>query len=200
MAYGVPPKNTHTLPAGRRSFAGPAVTDSARRDVTVVRPDVYADGQDRMGTPQSNQHDGSAANKGYQQGEKYRAALRPAPYGTSNETVHSKNTKRYGRNPTTGDIQGSTGEQPASLYRSGPASSALAASSRGGPARPHVEVVGHAPDGSGKFKHATHPNADRGLHGNSHAPTVPVDRGGARAPDTLPRSSDLRKETGTDSP
>jgi hypothetical protein len=30
------------------------------------------------------------------------------------------------------------------------------------------------PDGSGRFIKATHPNADRRLHGNSHAPPVPV--------------------------
>jgi len=70
----------------------------------------------------------------------------------------------------------------------------------GGPANVVAEVVGYKPDGSGQFIRASHPNASRGLHGNSHGPTVPVNHGGPNAPDTLPRSSDLRRETGTDSP
>ena len=203
MAYGIPPKNTHTMPSGRRAFASDAVGENVTPRAEVVRPGQHADGSERMGTPSEHVHDGSATRKGYADpaGQKYREALRPAPYSTNNAEVHSKNVRRYGKDGSKGNFpHSSTGEQPASLYRSGPASSALAAASRGGPANVVPETVGHVPNSGGKFKHASHSNASMGLHGGMHAPTIPVNHSGARAPDTLPRSSDLRSEIKTDSP
>jgi hypothetical protein len=136
MAYGTPPKSTHTLPAGRRAFG-------------------------------------------------------------ENPTVHSKSTKRYGRNPTEGDIHGSTGQQPADIEVR-PIAGSIPQRTVGGPAVIAAQVVGYAPDGSGKYIKPSYPNASRSLHGNadfsgSAARSREEPRGGLQ-------NDSIKSETGIDSP
>jgi hypothetical protein len=69
-----------------------------------------------------------------------------------NPTVHSKATRRYGRNPTGEDVHGSTGEQPATLERRPlPGSVPAKTQTDTVPSSGLVSTVGYAPDGSGKF-------------------------------------------------
>jgi hypothetical protein len=95
-----------------------------------------------------------------------------------NASVRSKNTRRYGHDGSKGDFpHSSTGQQPAGPYRDPVAPSQTTIHHVGGPAMRHVETVGHLPNSGGQFAHATHPNADRKLHGgssNTHAPLKPV--------------------------
>jgi hypothetical protein len=51
----------------------------------------------------------------------YLADLRGTPYGSvpENPTVDSKSTRRYGKNPQSGAIQGSTGVQPVNQVERG---------------------------------------------------------------------------------
>lgn len=102
--YGMPPKATHTMAPGRRSF-------------------------------------------------------------TDNPRVHSKggaNMERDGFQPS----DPRQPSQPATQFRDDVPPS-LPARHVGGPARPHVETVGHMPDGSGRFSRGTRPNGDASLHGNA---------------------------------
>ena len=69
MAYGVPPKSTHTLPPGRRSFAETGPVPKPQ----IVRPGKYGDGQDVMGTPSGAEHRSTGA--GYLSGKAYRRQL-----------------------------------------------------------------------------------------------------------------------------
>ena len=57
-----------------------------------------------------------------------------------NSKVSSKSTKRYGRNPS-GDVRGSTGEQPASIYRS-QIPGAMPSRTVGGPGTIKAQTVG----------------------------------------------------------
>ena len=83
----------------QRSFSEGKYTGGEGAKPTVVRPGRYPNGDEIMGTPQSNVHgrvkDGylSAAQR------KQQAALRGDPI-RDNPTVHSKATKRYGNNPS----------------------------------------------------------------------------------------------------
>jgi hypothetical protein len=174
MSYGVPPKTTHSLPPGRRSF-----TESTKRIVSgpqseIVRPGRYADGQDQNGTPASNQHHSGAANAGYldRSAVAHRASEGSQPYPTeSNPRVSSKNDKRYGRDGSklSGATFKSTGGQPAGQQRDQIAPSwAPTAKER---ATPHSERVGWV---NGKYVAPTHPNMgkhDPGHHGALHANT-----------------------------
>src|ERR1700727_1414215 len=122
-------------PAGRRSFAeGPGVVKSE-----IIRPGKHADGQDRDGTP-ARQEITKAANSPYNSAaaRRYRLALHGigdkgtdgGTFGSSNNpTVHSKATKRYGKDGSKleGPTFKSTGEQPAPMHRG----SELAARLRG---------------------------------------------------------------------
>jgi hypothetical protein len=157
-------------------------------------------------------------------------STRPAgrrTFGESeNSTVASKNVRRYGRDGSKGDFpDSSTGEQPARLYRD-PVPPSLPAAHMGRPGRAHQETVGFLPDGSGKFAHASHPEAEAGGVGNAvftHAPLTPTGQaysasGGqfgkpqkrppsrsnaarsAQDPRGVPSSGSIRNETGTDSP
>jgi hypothetical protein len=128
-------------------------------------------------------------------------STRPAgrtTFGENNPVVHSKGMRNAERNGFTPSDPRQPSQPAKQERRDLPGS--IPQRTVGGPAVIAAEVVGYATDGSGKFTRASHPNASRGLHGNSHGPTVPVNHSGANAPDTLPRSSDLRRETGTDSP
>ncbi|MGH9643440.1 MAG: hypothetical protein ACRD3Q_13575 [Terriglobales bacterium] len=181
--YGLPPKNTHTLPAGRRSF-----TETAAKPPDVVRPSHYADGQDQAGTPPGREST-VAGRRAYADGAAYRQDLRGSTSrGTTgrpeskgpNPTVHSKSTKRYGRDGSRleGATHKSTGDQPAPLDRSDEVPASLPAHHMpGGTA--HTEVVGFAPDGSGRHIPASHPNTQRhvgGVHQDTNRPRGMADK------------------------
>jgi hypothetical protein len=115
------------MPAGRKPFSeGPNVAQTPRQE--IIRPHRAPDGHDVDGTLAAN-----SAAKAPSRAE-YLRDLRGTPYGgkdanrdprasvngPQNPAVHSKNTKRYGHNPTSGDIQGSTGHQPITQIERGP--------------------------------------------------------------------------------
>jgi hypothetical protein len=116
-----------SMPTGRKPFSeGSNVAQKVQQG--IIRPHKYPDGQDVDGTLAAN----SAAKP--QTRAEYLRDLRGTPYGgkdtsrdprasvngPQNPAVHSKNTKRYGHNPTSGDIQGSTGHQPITQIERGP--------------------------------------------------------------------------------
>jgi hypothetical protein len=91
----------------------------------------------------------------------------------SNQPVTSKAVGRYGAQGSKTDFpHSSTGENPAKIHRDElPASAPARHVGHIGPAR--SEVVGHAPDGSGRWLKATH---DSSLIGNAietHPPLQP---------------------------
>jgi hypothetical protein len=102
MAYGVPPKSTHTLPPGRKAFVDSTHTIVSGSKTDVVRPGKWSDGQDRMGTPAGAEHTGAGKQR-YADGVKYRAGLRGVERPQSNDRVSSKgarNARRDGFTPT----------------------------------------------------------------------------------------------------
>jgi hypothetical protein len=170
MAIGFPPKSTHTLPAGRRSF-----TDTAPKP-DAVRPGSFSDGQPRDGTPAGNEHRSPAANAGYldASARAHRAEEGSQPYPSqSNPTVHSKATKRYGRDGSklSGATYKSPGDQPAPQQRDElPPSLPQKSYPR---AEKTSERVGWV---NGENRAATHPNTKRhdgghesGRHANTDA-------------------------------
>jgi hypothetical protein len=167
-------------PAGRRSFAeGSGVVKSE-----IIRPGKHTDGQNRDGTPPRPEIT-KAANSEYTSAaaRKYRNALRGigdkgtdgGTFGSSNNPiVHSKATKRYGADGSKldGATFKSTGSQPAPMHRG----SELAARLRGRDVSKagtiKSQIVGHAPDGSGHWIEASHPNSSKGKH-TGHANESP---------------------------
>ena len=80
---------------------------------------------------------------------------RPAAQsGANNPVVHSKNTRRYGVNET-------TGRQPTKPIVSEVYSAASVAHT-GASGKPKSESVGFATDGSGRFNHGTHQSVATG--------------------------------------
>jgi hypothetical protein len=188
MAYGVPPKSTHSLPPGRRGFAAePGVEHSE-----IVRPGKYGDGQDKMGTPEGAMHT-TARDGRYTDPEAIR--LRNAARGVgdrglsggvfgeaTNPTVHSKNTKRYGRDGVKleGAAFKSTGEQPAPLIRGSELAARLRAKDVSRPGEIKSEVVGVT---GGGFKYPSYENSKNHRHTGDHVDSrrekpEPLDRGG----------------------
>jgi hypothetical protein len=115
------------------------------------------------------------------------------PDRSENRITHSKNTRRYGRNET-------TGEQPADLYRD-PVNPDSPIRHHNAEFRHHVETVGHVPNTGGQWADATHPNAEAKAAGNArhtHRPLEPVGQthsktGGAHGePQTRPESDTRR--------
>ena len=95
-----------------------------------------------------------------------------APYNgqqRDNPTVHSKSTRRYGHDGSRGDFpNSSTGQQPApGIQPTGHPSLPIGHETRH--AKAHSETVGHAPDGSGRFIHPTHPNTGAEVGGDHRA-------------------------------
>jgi hypothetical protein len=102
MAYGVPPKSTHTLPAARRPFH-----ESTKRIVSGPQSEIiksgtkYRDGQDRAGV--SGEAYTTARDSRYAEDKGYRAGLRGGENPRSNERVSSKgarNARRDGFTPS----------------------------------------------------------------------------------------------------
>jgi hypothetical protein len=168
MAYGVPPKNTHSLPPGRRGFSESTKEIVSGSQSEIMRPGTYSDGTARDGTPKGNEHRTFAPGKspGYMDASSkaYRAEIGSAPPSVpNNEVVSSKNDKRFGRQGSklSGATFKSTGEQPAGQQRDDIAPS-LPQVSRPRAAE-HREVVGWL---NGKNHPANHPNT--GKHFGGH--------------------------------
>jgi hypothetical protein len=99
--------------------------------------------------------------------DEHASVVGPVHGHPDNREVTSKNTRRYGRNET-------TGQQPADIYRD-PVPPSMPATHVGRPGRPHVETVGWHPH-THEFVKATHPEAEARGHGNAvytHEPLRP---------------------------
>jgi hypothetical protein len=125
MAIGWIQKSS--MPKGRKPFSeGPNVAQRPQQG--IIRPHKYADGQEVDGTPANRpafKYPTAKEHVAMQRGTPYNAAdpnkdVRASVNGPNNPAVHSKNTKRYGHNPTSGDIHGSTGVQPVKQIERGP--------------------------------------------------------------------------------
>lgn len=164
MVYGIKGKNT--LPAGRRIFghSDPEIINP-QASPEVVRPGHYGDGQAMEGTP-------DRSGEKFPTAEQHNMALRGERYGAhDNAPVSSKSTKRYGHNPTTGAIQGSTGENPAEQERR-QLEGAILARTANPPAKAVTETLGY-------FDRPTQPNTGH-TTGGVH-PTVHIDPRGTQA-------------------
>jgi hypothetical protein len=101
--------------------------------------------------------------------DEHASVVGPVHGHPDNREVTSKNTRRYGRNET-------TGQQPAEIYRD-EVSGDSPITHHNKPFVHHVEVAGHVPNSGGQWAHPTHPNAEAKSAGNSkftHAPLEPV--------------------------
>jgi hypothetical protein len=98
--------------------------------------------------------------------DQHASVVDPVRGHPDNREVTSKNTRRYGRNETTGD-------QPAEVYRD-EVPGEVPVIHRNETEKPHKETVGWM---NGEFRRATHPNAERRAAGGvtrTHAPLEPV--------------------------
>jgi hypothetical protein len=91
----------------------------------IIKPHLAPDGHQEEGTIDHPFK--------YPTPEQHRAQLRGTPYGAAdvnrdprsavngpnNPTVHSKSVRRYGHNPTGGDVHGSTGQAPVTQVNRG---------------------------------------------------------------------------------
>jgi hypothetical protein len=190
MAIGFPSKNTHTLPPGRRGFAAEPPNVVARE---IVRPGKYADGQDKMGTPEGAMHTTASSGR-YDDAEAIRLrnaargvgdrGLSGGTFGKSdNPTVNSKgrrNDARFGKFGLDSPVYRSLGEQPAPLIRGSELAARLRAKdvSRGGIIK--GEVVGVT---GGGFKYPSYKNSAAHKHTGDYVAArtekpEPLDRAG----------------------
>lgn len=151
--------NEGSRPAGRRLFSDhPGYVKPGTHDglPTAVTPGAVRAG--RLPT-----YDSAEA-------QAYREHLRDAPSRRpANPTVTSKATGKYGVDGSKVDFPySSTGQQPADMRRhlAGELHSDSPITHVGTITTPHVETVGHQPDGSG-FRRATHPVSEARGHTNA---------------------------------